>query len=220
MGAITRGAAANFTTGGVILPAGINNASVASISSISQVNTAGGLNLIQVQTASGSSSIAFESKFTGYKAFLFTFTNVHFSTNTQGIRVNFSTNAGGNYNASKTTTHYRAYHQNNGGSNLLGYVTGSDLAQSTVDHQVSEDFVGDENDENISGQMYIYNPNNTTFVKHFLTETNGYHSGDYSVHSHTAGYVNTTSAVDGIKFIPSNGNFDAGTFALYGIGAV
>ena len=220
MGAITRTAANNFTTGGVILPGGINDASVASITTLSQVDSEGGLNLIQSQTASSSSSIAFESKFTGYKVFLFTFTNVHFSLNSQGIRVNFSTDAGSNYNVTKTTTHYRAFHQNNGASTLFGYVTGSDLAQSTSDHQISEDFVGNENDENISGKMYLYNPNNTTFVKHFLTETNGYHGGDYSVHSHTQGYANTTSAVDGVKFIPSNGNFDTGTFALYGLGAV
>jgi hypothetical protein len=34
----------------------------------------------------------------------------------------------------------------------------------------------------------------------------------------TAGYANTTSAIDGIQFSMSSGNIDSGTIKLYGIG--
>ena len=32
-----------------------------------------------------------------------------------------------------------------------------------------------------------------------------------------AGYCNTTSAVDAVQFSVSSGNYDSGTFKLYGI---
>jgi hypothetical protein len=43
MGAITRAAANNITTSGVILPAGINDASVASITGLAQVSAGDGI---------------------------------------------------------------------------------------------------------------------------------------------------------------------------------
>jgi hypothetical protein len=43
MGAITRSAANNITTSGVILPAGINDASVASITALAQVSAGDGI---------------------------------------------------------------------------------------------------------------------------------------------------------------------------------
>ena len=40
---------------------------------------------------------------------------------------------------------------------------------------------------------------------------------NYSHTLYTAGYFNTTSAIDEIQFAMSGGNIDAGTFKLYGI---
>ena len=34
---------------------------------------------------------------------------------------------------------------------------------------------------------------------------------------YSAGYANTTSAVNGVKFLVNSGNIDAGTIKLYGI---
>jgi len=54
-------------------------------------------------------------------------------------------------------------------------------------------------------------------VKHFFGRcsssyyTNGNLTGNY------AGYGNTTSAIDGVRFKMSSGNIDAGTIKLYGI---
>ena len=41
--------------------------------------------------------------------------------------------------------------------------------------------------------------------------------GPYSVDSYTAGYFNTTSAIDAIQFKFSSNNIDAGVIKLYGI---
>jgi len=44
-----------------------------------------------------------------------------------------------------------------------------------------------------------------------------YQSSDYIYDQYTAGYFNTTSAVDAIQFKMSSGNIDAGDICLYGI---
>ena len=48
-------------------------------------------------------------------------------------------------------------------------------------------------------------------------QSNGDGTSIYSWVSRNAGYGNTTSAVDGIKFQMSSGNIDSGTIKLYGI---
>ena len=67
--------------------------------------------------------------------------------------------------------------------------------------------------------MSLFNPASTTYVKHFLAntqETNGTGSV-YSVNSFVAGYFNTTSAVNAVRFQMSSGNIDDGTILMFGI---
>ena len=40
---------------------------------------------------------------------------------------------------------------------------------------------------------------------------------DYTINQFTAGYCNTTSAIDAVQFKMSSGNIDAGDICLYGI---
>ena len=77
--------------------------------------------------------------------------------------------------------------------------------------------LGNGNDESVSGSLTLFNPSSTTFVKHFLATTQGYNHGDYSLNEFIAGYGNTTSAVDAIRFQMNTGNIDAGDICLYGI---
>ena len=65
--------------------------------------------------------------------------------------------------------------------------------------------------------MKIFNPSSTTFVKHFIYNGVSVSSGDYAVDTYTAGYFNTTSAINAIQFKFSSGNIDAGDICLYGI---
>jgi hypothetical protein len=76
MGAITRAAANNITTGGVILPAGINDASVASVTGLAQVSAGDGITLISSQTASASASLSFTTGIDStYRTYMFKFIN-------------------------------------------------------------------------------------------------------------------------------------------------
>jgi hypothetical protein len=111
MGAITRAAANNITTGGVILPAGINDASVASITALAQVSAGDGITLISSQTASASASLSFTTGIDStYRTYMFKFISMHPSTNGVEFQFNLSTDGGSNYNVTKTTTLFTTYH--------------------------------------------------------------------------------------------------------------
>jgi hypothetical protein len=105
MGIITRSAANNITTGGVILPAGINDASVASITGLAQVSAGDGITLISSQTASASASLSFTTGIDStYRTYLFKFINMHPATDGAELKFNLSTDGGSTYAVTKTST--------------------------------------------------------------------------------------------------------------------
>ena len=65
----------------------------------------------------------------------------------------------------------------------------------------------------------MFDPSNTTFVKHFIANISTNFAGDpdYAAQSFVAGYGNTTSAVNAISFQCTSGNIDSGTIAMYGV---
>jgi len=173
--------------------------------------------LISEQTASASASISFTSGIDStYPIYRFEFINCNPATDSVAFQFNLSTDGGSTYAVTKTTTHFRAYHSEGGVGGVLQYLTGQDLAQSTSFQNISDGDIGNGSDESCSGSLEIYNPSSTTFVKHFLATTNTYQVVDYSINNFTAGYGNTTSSIDAVKFQMSSGNFD-GTIKLYGI---
>jgi len=106
---------------------------------------------------------------------------------------------------------------NEGDTNAeVGYSASFDLAQSTA-VQVLAEAVGNGNDECVSGELTLFNPSSTTFVKHFISQTNNYYYSNYFMSWYVAGYCNVTAAIDGVQFTFEGGNIDAGTFNLYGI---
>ena len=69
----------------------------------------------------------------------------------------------------------------------------------------------------MSGELWIFNPSNTTFQTNFMAVNNMYQKDDYTNNTFIAGYFNLTGAIDEIQFKMSSGNIDAGTFKMYGI---
>ena len=217
MGAITRAAANNITTGGVILPSAINDASVASVSSLAQVSAGDGITLISSQTASASASLSFTTGIDStYRTYLFKFINIHAGTDDIFFQVNFR-DGDSAFDATKTSTAFGAYHSEAGDTQALFYSTARDLAQSTDYQSLIVDSIGIENDESLSGEMYLFLPSSTTFVKHFKSRINIYHDSDYTFDNHIDGYCNVTTAINGVDFKMSSGNIDAGTIHMYGI---
>jgi len=215
MGAIARAAANNITTSGVFTSSAIANSSVTGITVLA--NASDGITLISSQTASSSASLSFTSGLDStYKAYKFVFVNCKPATDNVNFTFNMSTDAGSNYNVTKTTTYFEAYHDEADVDSFITYRTARDLAQSTGFQDLYPD-LGNGADESVSGSLQLFNPSSTTYVKHFLTNTNGYLNSNASINVFTAGYGNTTSAVNAIQFKMSSGNIADGKIYLYGI---
>mgnify|MGYP001489138562 CR=1 FL=1 len=193
-----------------------NNNSLSAITALPTAVSGGALNLISTQTASSSSTISFTSGIDStYKEYIFKFINIHTSSDGQNLQFNFSTDGGSNYNVTKTDAVFRAYQMEDGSASGLDYQTSLDVAQSTGFANLNTG-LGNQNDESLSGTLHLFDPSNTTFVKHFIAEVSNLENA-YEGHTFTAGYGNTTSAVDAIQFKMSTGNIDSGTITLYGI---
>ena len=192
-----------------------NNNSISAITTAGQI-ASGSMVLISEQTASASANISFTSGLDStYPIYKFEYINIHPSSSSQ-LKCNFSTDGGSNYNATKTTTSFVALHTENDASTNLVYQTVRDLAQSTSDMWVSST-VPTDNDASCSGQMILFNPSSSVFVKHFITVGNSMATDPGSYHDFFGGYINTTSPVDAVRFNMSTGNIDSGTIKLNGI---
>ena len=175
--------------------------------------------LISEATASASSSIEFTSGIDStYDIYQFEFINIHPATIRAKFQFNLSTDGGSTYAVTKTTTFFNSEHNEGGSSADLTYRTAEDLAQSTSNQNLVRD-MGNADDESSSGTLTLFNPSSTTYVKHFISTSNTYFYSGYTMNNFVAGYGNTTSAINAVKFVMSSGNIDAGTIKMYGISA-
>jgi hypothetical protein len=193
-----------------------NNQSLTGTTALPSAVPTDNLILISTQTASNSATISFTTGLDStYDEYQFKFINIHARTDGNGLQFNMSIDGGSNYNVTKTTTNFQAYHSENDASTALTYDTGADLAQSTAYQPIGRE-IGSGADESLCGDLTLFNPSSTTYVKHFISRTNVYFYADYSIDTFVAGYGNTTSAINAIRFQMSSGNFD-GDIKLYGV---
>lgn len=193
-----------------------NNQSLSALTELPAAIPTGKLKLISSQTASNSASISFTTGLDStYKVYKFVFVNIHPRTNDVFFQFNLSTDSGSNYNVTKTTTYISTRHNEADSFSELTYQSSLDLAQSTNYQHLMEN-IGSEADESGSGSLILFNPSSTTYVKHFISNTNHYEHNNISINVQVAGYGNTTSAINAIRFQMSSGNFD-GTIYLYAI---
>ena len=198
------GGNAVFTSNGSGVMSGMNSA------------FAGAMKLIQTQTVSNQASVSFTTGLDNtYDVYIFKFYDVNPVTDSVELTFNASTDGGSNYNVLKTTTVFKSYHTEAGDETSLSYQPDWDLAQSANAQDIMKD-MGNGADECGAGELYLFAPSSTTFVKHFYTTTQSYHKDDASLELFVAGYLNTTSAVDAVQFKMSSGNMDA-VIKLYGI---
>ena len=176
----------------------------------------GNMVLLSTVTASSSASLTFASGIDStYKEYVFKFIDIHPGTDNVGFTVNFRDGSSA-YDATKTTTHFYAYHDEGDSSTGLSYRTDVDLAQATGALSLGIP-VGADADQCITGTLHLFDPSSTTFVKHFLANVSMSGSGNDVHNSYVAGYCNVTAAIDGVQFAMASGNIDAGTIKMYGI---
>ena len=200
-----------------------NNNSISAVTSVASIPS-GAMTLIKTLTASSSATLSFVDGSDGvtldstYPIYLFKFINVHPATN--GAAFTFQANAvgGSGYNETITSTQFQAYHKEDGSASGLNYNNGGDQAQGTGFQRLNGN-IRNDSDASGSGEVYIFNPSSTTFVKHFMAVMVEPEDGSPTplANLYTAGYFNTTSALDEFQFKFSSGNIDAGKIKLYGI---
>ena len=182
----------------------------------------GDMILIKTLTASSSANLTFVHGTSSvvldgtYKSYVFKYIDIHPASVAQ-LTVNFR-DGGTNYDATKTSTAFNPYHQEDDSAAGIIYREAWDLAQGAGDQIIAQE-LGNGADESASGYLHLFNPSSTTFVKHYMGLTEYYqnfgNTGPFQVYY--AGYCNVTAAIDGVIFKMSSGNIDSGTIKLYGI---
>ena len=174
------------------------------------------LKLISSQTVTDQASVSFTSGITStYKEYVFKFYNINPATDDVDFGFQASIDGGSNYNVTMTTSAFVAYHKENDTGAALNYEPSADQAQGTGYQTISFD-QGSGADESTAGELHLFNPSSTTYVKNWYAQTVGYAQSDMLQDFFTGGYFNTTSALNAISFKMDSGNFD-GTIKMFGI---
>tara|TARA_R110001592_G_scaffold68665_1_gene210473 strand:- start:6 stop:632 length:627 start_codon:yes stop_codon:yes gene_type:complete len=202
----------------------LNNQGVKNATSFGSITGLGSMTFIKKLTASGSSTLSFVDGASSvvldntYKEYLFTFNNIHPATNGAAFTFQANASGGSGYNETITSTQFQAYHKEDGSASGLGYNSGNDQAQGTGFQKLNGN-IRNDNDASGAGYLHIFDPSSTTFVKHFIAVMVEPEDGSPTplANLYTAGYFNTTSALDEFQFKMDSGNIDAGDICLYGI---
>ena len=178
---------------------------------------------IKTLTASSSATLSFVDGASDvvldntYKTYIFRCTGMHPSSNGEEFRFNGSDDdSSHSYDVTKTTTAFDSHHNEAGTTTALTYQTGGDLAQGSGFQMIGSG-TGTDNDQTLSGELWLFSPSSTTFVKHFFSDFQCYTDNDFSRRDFIGGYFNTTADITAIQFKFGGGNIDAGTISLWGI---
>jgi len=177
---------------------------------------AGDVVLLSSQTASDDSSITFTGLMTStYGEYIFKFYNINPDTENRIFEFQVNATDGADFNDSAiTSTYFRAYHTEADAIGL-GYVAANDQAQGTAFQPMTQGPSADA-DGSCAGELHIFNPSSTTYVKHFYSRISEMYYAAWATDQFSAGYINDTTAIDDIQFKMSGGNFD-GTIKMWGV---
>ena len=176
--------------------------------------------LIQTLTSDGSDAdLSFTSGIDStYDAYCFRFHSIHPETDAATLQFQANAAGGSGYNETITSNYFIAYHFESGSSAALGYGAASADSEQETDPQRLSQSVGNDADQCVSGELFLYAPSDTTFVKHFICRTTTIADDNGPVDVYVGGYFNTTTAIDEIQFTMSSGEIQGGSISLYGIG--
>ena len=196
----------------------LNNRGVRNVSAFGSVGV-GSMVFIKKLTASSSATLSFVDGTSDvvlddtYKEYLFTFKNIHPSEQSS-MSFNFR-DGSTDYDATKTTTFFHAYHNEGDDYAAVAVSASYDIAQGTGFQKQGDD-IDTENDANSCGYLHLFNPSSTTFVKHFMARIS-VQAQTQATDVYIGGYCNVTAAIDAVQFSMDSGAIDAGDICLYGI---
>jgi hypothetical protein len=180
---------------------------------------------ISKQTASSASSVSFTSGVDAtYDNYRFVFKNIVSSANVRWS-VDYSVNGGTSYALTKSNISYNPAMYISGGSSGTGWITDPpisynviSLASQTTAMPLGEDPVASSPNVS-SGFLEIYNVNDTSNYKmgrHEIANGAVGATGTYMASWLGVSRLETTSAINAVKFETSSGTF-SGDFILYGL---
>ena len=196
----------------------LNNNGVKNATAFGSITGLGNLVFISRATASSSASLSITSGINStYKEYIFILNSIHPASDNVSFQFNGTDDTSSHsFDITKTTTAFQAYHSESDSEASLGYRSADDVAQGTGYHTLSNQASNDA-DASLSGYLHLFEPSNTTFVKHFIARISGNNEDNHAQDNFSAGYFNTTSAITGLDFKFSSGNCDSGTIDMYGV---
>ena len=164
----------------------------------------------------GSSDVVLDNT---YRTYVFKLINCHASNNGDITFYNFSDDTSSHsYDLSKTSVYVRGRHDEDGSD---GQISNTGIANYTNMGNSSnkQTFVvnnNSDNEDNSGGELWLFNPSSTTFVKHYMSTGVSVGESARSFVSYVNGYVNTTAAITAVQFDLGSA-WQAGDVKLYGI---
>ena len=190
---------------------------------LSSVNAGlqGNLKLLATQTADDVASIAFTTLIDStYDVYIFKFFDIQSTSQAHGLSWQASSDGGSSYGMTITSAAFRSYNTE-AGSNALQYWSQLALAQSTNEQWLNYN-TGETDPEVAVGELHLFAPSSTTYVKHFYSRSVAYWYSAAAGDMYTGGYINSTSAVNAIRFgmwvsTTQSENIKTGTIKMYGL---
>ena len=142
-----------------------------------------------------------------YKSYMIDIINCHFSATGELFEARFF--QGGSVVTS--AIYDTAFQQHKQDNNNVNPGTANNDAMQLISQ------THNNNDNNANCRVYLLNPADTTFNTHIRFETVFDAEGDLLFAGRGGARIESTTAVDGIRFFPTSGTIDSGIFKLYGI---
>ena len=152
-----------------------------------------------------------------YKEYIFKFINLHPVTDGTSWQFQASTDTGSNFGINKTSTFFEATHNEDDSGTGLAYNTTFDRGANSTDFITLISEIGSDADQSGSGTLHLFNPASTTFVKNYIARTSSSSNANNQRDQYIAGYFNTTSAIDALRFETRSGNLETGVLKMYGV---
>ena len=177
------------------------------------------------------SSAAASTEFTSgidstYDEYMFVFINIKNATALAEFQFDVSLNGGTDYETvDKCSFFHNTIHEDVDDGHEAGpnYATAPALTpvQGAVAQEMSVTQT-EKADKTLEGILHLFGPSNTTYVKHYEGQTHHVHTDGsntqfFSMTHGFGGYLNTTTAVNAIKFSFNDGNITSGIIQMYGI---
>ena len=174
------------------------------------------MDLITTNTPSGAATSVFTSSIDStYPLYIFVGTNIGPATDNVHLYFDGSTDGGSNYGVTATNNSTRSYGYEASGAGSAFQYASYHLNNASDSWNIAVS-MGSDADQGSAFILNLFNPSDTTFVKHVICNSCDVGQADAHFKYMTNGYFNTTSAITAVRFKTSSGNFD-GTIKMYGV---